>query len=174
MPILVVEGANKVGKSTFIEALKKVCEYKEIPLHLVSRRVAKNAEVEVTPEQMYKVAMEDINEALEFDAKGYLVVFDRFHISELVYGKVYRDYHNGYMWTVNRILTAVDAKILLLLSSYEHLTDANEKLRLKSLQQEFTECALALSIDCKIQTIKLESVDSVYLKETAEEVLEAL
>lgn len=174
MPILVVEGSNKVGKSTFIEAMKQVCEYKEIPFHLVSRRVAKNADVKVTPERMFKVAMEDINEALEFDAKGFLVVFDRFHISELVYGKLYRGYHNEHMWKVNKILDSVETKILLMVSDYEHIEDANEKLRLKSLQQEFIACTSVIGVDCQVSALKLKSTDTAYLKETAEEVLLAL
>ena len=174
MPILIVEGSNKVGKSTLIEAIRQVCEYKGFPYYIMKRRVAKNDKSDVTPEQMYEVALEDLKEALLHEAKGELVIFDRFHISEFVYGYTYRNYFNTYMLKVNKILKCIGAKIIFVKSGYDHIENVEDRLKFERIQEYFESFIEEFKEDCEIKETSIVTNESLYLKEKAEEILKCL
>lgn len=173
MPILIVEGSNKVGKSTLIEAIRKECEYREIPYNIVKRRVAKNDKLYVTPEQMCEVAIEDIKEAvLNTDKK--LVIYDRFHISEFVYGNLYRGYYNKYMLLINDMLSSIGAKVVFVKSNYNHIDNVDERLKLERLQEYFAQGIDKFKEGCNVEEILIESNESSYMKRKAVEILKCL
>lgn len=95
--ILIVEGANRTGKSTMIGMLQKLAENSGVEFQLYNGRINNNEHVGITPEGMYAYAKSVISDLLKEDTNEKLIVFDRFHISELVYGEAFRGYTNDYM-----------------------------------------------------------------------------
>ena len=168
MPILVIEGSNKVGKTTFISVLKKQLQYKGYNCLLMNERIARNAEVEVT-------ALDDICNAAKLAKEGKFVIFDRFHLSELVYGKLYREYTNSDMARIHMMLGALEAETLLMLSDYWHIKDVEEKKKLFNIQEEFIKQALVLNDKeiMEVERLKLENTEGEYLEKVAKDVIES-
>ena len=136
MAILVFEGSNKVGKTTLINAIQKHCEEHEIPCCLLNERVAKNAEIAVTPECMFDTACEHFSKMLIEEKAGNLVLVERFHLTELVYGKIYRGYTNYGMLDIDTLLSAAKVKLIAVTSAYKHITEPFENWKLNKLQDE--------------------------------------
>lgn len=175
MPILVIEGSNKVGKTTFISVLKKQLQIKGYDCYMMNERIARNAEVEVTAKRMYFKALDDICTAAKLAKEGKFVIFDRFHLSELVYGKFYRGYTNSDMARIHMMLGALEAEILLMLSDYWHIKNAEEKKKLFNIQEEFIKQALVLNDKeiMEVERIKLENTEGEYLEKVAKDVIES-
>lgn len=137
--ILIVEGANRAGKSTMIDYLKKLADNLGVEFVLYNERINKNEHAGTTPEGMYAYAKNVISDMLKEDSKDKLIVFDRFHISELVYGEAFRGYTNEYMLKVGNFLDLLDAKILYMKSDFEHIEDKHKALEYEALQNRFNE-----------------------------------
>lgn len=174
MPILVIEGSNKVGKTTFISVLKKQLQLKGYDCYMMNERIARNAEVEVTAKRMYYKALDDICDAAKLAKEGKFVIFDRFHLSELVYGKLYRGYINSDMVRIHMMLGALEAETLLLLSDYWHIESTKEKKKLFAIQNEFINQSLVLNDKeiMRIGRLKLENTEAKYLEKVAKAVTE--
>ena len=136
MSIVIFEGSNKVGKSTLIDALADECDREGIKCCIFNKRHAKNSEKKVTPEEMFEIACRDFSEMLKH-SRNKLVIVDRFHITEFVYGLIYRGYYNFDMLEViDKLLKAVDAKLIMVTSYYEHIEDPFEKWKLNKIQED--------------------------------------
>ena len=85
--ILIVEGANRAGKSTMIDYMKKLADNSGVEFVLYNERINKNEHAGTTPEGMYAYTKNIIGDLLKQDTNENLIVFDRFHISEFVYGE---------------------------------------------------------------------------------------
>lgn len=147
--ILIVEGSNKVGKTTFINALIEFERNNGEKVFLYNKRYLKNTErvsgcFEVSDKDEASIRMlAEINmlTALNQQFPEMLIILDRFHLSELVYGKFYRGYVNASMFVIDDILSKQDASLLLLQShEYEHadrlnISDSDIK-KYKEIQDE--------------------------------------
>ena len=141
--ILIVEGANRTGKSTLIASLEKLDEKKNI-----------------------------IGDLLKQDTNEKLIVFDRFHISEFVYGEAFRGYTNDLMFKVGDFLQLMDAKILYMKSDFKHVTDRHKALEYEALQSRFNE-AFAKHFMCEnVKIVSLDGKDEHGRAYVAKEVLE--
>ena len=163
--ILIVEGANRTGKSTMIGMLQKMAENSGVEFQLYNGRINNNEHVGITPEGMFAYAKSVISDLLKEDTNEKLIVFDRFHISELVYGEAFRGYTNEYMLKVDGFLDLMDAKILYMKSNFEHVTDRHKALEYEALQNRFNE-AFAKHFMC--ENVKIVSFDGKAEHERAE------
>lgn len=149
MPIVIFEGSNKVGKSTLIDALEDECKREGIKYCIFDKRYAKNSEKKVTPEEMFDIACKDFSEMLKH-SKNELVLVDRFHITEFVYGFIYRGYYNFDMVEViDKLLETVGAKLIMVTSYYKYIEDPFEKWKLCKIQEDM------LKFKTKLDTLEV-------------------
>ena len=169
--ILIVEGANRAGKSTMIDYLKKLADNSGVEFVLYNERINKNEHAGATPEGMYAYAKSVIGDLLKEDTNEKLIVFDRFHISEFVYGEAFRGYTNNLMLKVGNFLDLMDAKILYMKSNFKHVTDRHKALEYEALQSHFNE-AFANYFMCEnVKIVTLDGVEECKREDIAMEVI---
>lgn len=139
--ILIVEGSNKVGKTTFIEKLIELLEEKGIRTEIQNKRPAKNDKYEVTKEKMADITISDFINALRKSLRNidckYLYIFDRSYISEYIYGKKYRDYENDEVMKLDRFISEIPfVEQVFLASNYKHIEDKTEMLNYLGIQYD--------------------------------------
>lgn len=170
--ILIVEGANRTGKSTMIGMLQKLAENSGVEFQLYNGRINNNEHVGITTEGMYAYAKSVISDLLKEDTNEKLIVFDRFHISEFVYGEAFRGYTNNLMLKVGNFLDLMDAKILYMKSNFKHVTDRHKALEYEALQSHFNE-AFANYFMCEnVKIVTLDGVEEYEREDIAKEVFE--
>lgn len=170
--ILIVEGANRAGKSTMIGMLQKLAENSGVEFQLYNGRINNNEHVGITPEGMYAYAKSVISDLLKEDTNEKLIVFDRFHISEFVYGEAFRGYTNEYMLKVDGFLDLMDAKILYMKSDFKHVNDRHKALEYEALQNRFNE-VFAKHFMCEnVKIVSFDKMDEHERAELAKEVFE--
>ena len=170
--ILIVEGANRAGKSTMIGMLQKLAENSGVEFELYNNRINNNENVGTTPEGMYAYAKNVIRHLLKVDTNEKLIVFDRFHISELVYGEAFRGYTNDYMLKVDGFLDLMDAKTLYMKSDFEHIEDRHKALEYEALQNHFDEAFSAVFRFRDVKAVSFDKMDKHERAELAKEVFE--
>ena len=172
--ILIVEGANRTGKSTMIGMLQKLAENSGVEFMLYNSRINNNEHVGTTTEGMYAYAKSVISDLLKEDTNEKLIVFDRFHISELVYGEAFRGYTNEYMLKIDGFLDLMDAKIMYMKSNFEHVTDRHKALEYEALQNRFDK-AFVEYFNCKnVKAATFDGASECEREEVAEEVMKWL
>ncbi len=140
--ILIVEGSNKVGKTTFINSLvEKLNRFNNIEVEIFNDRPAIDNAKEVTKEMMYKVTRDDFIKALKKSLdnvnKNYICIFDRSYISEYVYGNIYRNYKNEDVLKLDKFIADIPfVKQLFLMSNYSHIEDNELKLKYSRIQYD--------------------------------------
>ena len=170
--ILIVEGANRAGKSTMIDYLKKLADNSGVEFVLYNERINKNEHAGTTPEGMYAYAKTVISDLLKEDTNEKLIVFDRFHISEFVYGEAFRGYTNRYMQKIDDLLRVMESKVLYMKSNFEHVEDRHKALEYEALQSRFNE-AFAKYFMCEnVKIVSLDGKDEHGRADVAKEVLE--
>lgn len=137
--ILIVEGSNKVGKTTFIHALANILEADGFIVELQNKRPAKNNKYEVTKEKMYEVTRDDFINALRKSLDNvkckHVYIFDRSYISEYVYGKKYRGYENDEVLKLDKFISEIPfVEQILLCSTYTHIEDNAKVLEYMDIQ----------------------------------------
>ena len=170
--ILIVEGANRTGKSTMIGFLKSLAENSDVPFVLYNDRINKNEHVGIAPKGMYNYAKEVISDLLVNDRNDGLIVFDRFHISELVYGEAFRGYTNDLMLKVGNFLDLLDAKILYMKSDFKHVEDRHKALEYEALQNRFNEAFTKYFMCENVKIVSLDGKDEQGRIDVAKEVFE--
>lgn len=134
--LLIVEGSNRVGKSTLIKNIKHwypetmIVDCRTHKLFTENSDIQKcNYSVAVATYYMVKAIQETYPEAI--------LILDRFHLSEIVYGKYDRGYDaSEQMLEIDAMFAELDTRIILLTSQYNHLHDYEDAqvVRFKGLQ----------------------------------------
>lgn len=111
--ILIIEGMDRCGKSTLIEQLRK--QYFTDPRILIHHsssppKVENPNEWEI---QHYKSLL-DTSYYLNY-AEDFNVIFDRFHLGAIVYGKKYRNADPDDIYAIENMLIRKDDEIAMLL-----------------------------------------------------------
>lgn len=172
--ILIVEGANRTGKSTLIAALEKLAEKKNIMFSVYNERINKNEHSGTTPDGMYAYAKSTISNLMNTDSDDKLIVFDRFHVSEYVYGEAFRGYINESMLKINEFLHLIDAKIVYMRSDFKHVEDKHKALEYEALQNRFDK-AFVEYFKCKnVKAATFDGASECEREEVAEEVMKWL
>lgn len=170
--ILIIEGANRTGKSTMINYLIKLADNSGIESVLYDERINKNEHAGTTPEGMYAYAKNVISDLLKQDTNEKLILFDRFHISEFVYGEAFRGYTNDLMFKIGDFLHLMDAKILYMKSNFEHVTDKHKALEYEALQNRFNEAFTKYFMNENVSIVSFDGKDEHGIADVAKEVLE--
>ena len=170
--ILIVEGANRAGKSTMIGMLQKLAENSGVEFILYNARINNNEHAGITPEGMYAYAKSVISDLLKEDTNEKLIVFDRFYISEFVYGEAFRGYTNMHMLKVDGFLDLMDAKILYMKSDFEHGEDRHKALEYEALQNHFDEAFSAVFRYRDVKVVSFDKMDKHERAALAKEVFE--
>ena len=170
--ILIVEGANRAGKSTMIGMLQKLAENSGVEFELYNNRINNNEHAGITPEGMFAYAKSVISDLLKEDTNEKLIVFDRFHISEFVYGEAFRGYTNDLMLKVDSFLDLMDAKILYMKSDFKHVNDKHKALEYEALQNRFDEALVKHFMNENVKIVSFDGKDEHGRADVAKEVLE--
>lgn len=139
--ILIVEGSNKVGKTTFIEKLTTRLEKLDFDVVIEDRRIARN-KCDVTKETMAYETIYDFNKALELEErnedKNFIFILDRSYLSEMIYGKLYRKYDNEALSILDTFISRTRSVCqLLITSNYNHIEEGKQKDRYMYIQEKF-------------------------------------
>jgi hypothetical protein len=106
--ILVIEGPNRCGKSTQIANLKNYYESKGMRVHVIHyEHIHLDPTRTYTPEAMKDMATVRYDDMLKLAnefAKDPMsvIIFDRAHLGEHVYGPKYRDYSGEYVFELEK------------------------------------------------------------------------
>ena len=141
--ILIIEGMDRCGKSTLVEQLRK--HYFTDPRILIHHsssppKVENPNEWEV---QHYKSLL-DTSYYLDY-AEDFNVIYDRFHLGAIVYGKKYRNADPEDIYSIESLLVREDDEIaLVLLTDWSsNIIDRNDGKSLEYLASEFDETRIA-------------------------------
>ena len=149
--IVVVEGTKQSGKTSMIKRFKEILP-KELALSFYDRDLFKYSLNYA--DAVFANCLSYLNAAIEidkaFDGKP-LIFFDRFHISELVYGDKVRGYKNDKMWIIDEKLRRVGAKGIMFLSD-----TAEKRTGVKVYKDEFYDYAKQSALDWMV--INLDNV----------------
>ncbi|WP_418633860.1 hypothetical protein, partial [Segatella hominis] len=117
--ILVIEGPKRCGKTTFC---KKVKSLFSSPVFWINERTTLNFNTIDQRSASMGSIISMMNMAFEIE-KEYedrddepIIMFDRFHISEIVYGKQLRKYDVSYMYAIDELLANKGVKGILMTS----------------------------------------------------------
>ena len=156
--ILIVDGSNRVGKSTLIKVI-----HEEFPNSVVfneryvTNKVGHTSEVEMSS---YFDGFTSALLAMEKENPEVLYILDRYHITELVYGQFFRNYNNTHMLDIDVVMKEVGAKMLFLYSDYDHIEDAEKKQEYKDIQTYFKVCINGSEMDRKSYKFTKEIIES--------------
>lgn len=142
--IIIVEGSNKTGKTTYIEKMVEQGEKDDKQVKIINFRIHQELE-KVEPNIINQknisliAGFTQINMIENLFDNNTNIYFDRFHLSELVYGKAVRRYYNEGMYDLeNRLLNSKHAiKLILLTSKFDHIECKFEKAKLLKYQNDF-------------------------------------
>lgn len=133
--LLVVEGLDRCGKSTLVKSLKtKILNPRIVTLSSSSPPIGVDDSWSI---QHYSSLFENIATLVE---TGFMVIFDRFHIGETVYGPVYRGSNTGYIWELEEALISAigeSAYLLLLTDEGKNIAKRDDGLSLESSASEY-------------------------------------
>lgn len=136
--LLIVEGSNKVGKSTLIKEIKAE-NPDAIVLDCRTHKIYNDPESTQICNNSVAIAVLHMAISIHEADPDALVILDRFHISEIVYGAYDRNYNAApEMIEIDRLLCECDMPVRLIYmnSQYKHLEgiDPELLLRYKRLQ----------------------------------------
>lgn len=122
--VIILEGPNKCGKSLLAKYLVKNNGFAYFKDYTVNEKETKPGKLTriVTEEQICAQARL-INTLNEY---GFNLVLDRFHISEYVYGKIFRGYNSKAIERAEEILTS-EVKLIVLSDVQIKLNERNGK-----------------------------------------------
>mgnify|MGYP004447571607 CR=1 FL=1 len=115
--IIILEGMKRSGKTTFANRLK---ELTSLPVYYLNDRTLLEG---INEDEVKNIVygschtMVEMAKIIEKTNKGEcLIIFDRLHLSELIYGRNIRKYNNERMWIIDKELRALSPICLLFLS----------------------------------------------------------
>lgn len=160
--ILIVEGSNKVGKTTFINTLANILEADGIRVEIQNKRPAKNNEYEVAKEKMADITKDDFINALRKSLANvnynHVYIFDRSYISEYVYGKKYRGYENDEVLKLDKFISEIPfVEQILLCSTYTHIEDNAKVLEYLDIQYKMMTQVMKCESTFSVQFIENEN-----------------
>lgn len=119
--IYIVEGPDRVGKSTFINAMRaNIKNPRIIAIHSSKPPTLENTYAIETWTYSYYNAL--INAVISLHNDGYDVILDRSWLSEYVYGPMYRNVHVDIECIESKLIGVIDnIKLCLLIDTAENL-----------------------------------------------------
>lgn len=131
--VVILEGMKRSGKTTYATKLK---ELSSLPVYYLNdRTLLENVDSNSVKDVVYGSChtMVQMAKIIEKTTKSQcLIIFDRLHLSELVYGKHSRGYNAEGMWEIDKSLRPLFPYCLLFTSN-----SANERTEINSYKDEF-------------------------------------
>lgn len=167
--IIIFEGTRKSGKTTTIQKLSEFCKGFNINVYRFYDREMLNVKGLDLRQASYVSCLQFINaaKAIEEVDKDAIITFDRFHVSEIVFGMHYRNYYSFEMSDIDKKLSHMDVTMLTFVSNTcERRMKKNEK----SFMQDFINEHNYSSIGKKM-LISLDETDGKISNEELEKIL---
>ncbi len=131
--VVILEGMKRSGKTTYANILK---DYSSLPVYYLNdRTLLENVDNTSIKDTVYGSChtMVQMAKIIEKTTKGNcLIIFDRLHLSELVYGLRHRNYDADGMWEIDKQVRALCPYCLLFSSD-----TANERTEINSYKEDF-------------------------------------
>jgi thymidylate kinase len=138
--VFAIEGLDRLGKSTLIEGIRNQLGYFEV-IHFSKPQklniYEKSAPVHGVPDgrqSAYHYQSEGFRNSMLLANSGARVIFDRWHLGEVVYSPMYRDYSGDYVYE-QEIAAGLhrncNLRLILLTEDFEaasHFVDDGESL----------------------------------------------
>lgn len=169
MKIIVIEGIDRVGKTTLVTRLTNLFEgNKGIVTAIIKDSFLKVSNM-MSKEIQAEKLMTEVNCLSGLSKSAYadnlVVILDRFHLSEYVYGKCERGYENKDVWNIDKLLNNICDVTLVLVnptsidrSSKEHGSDLSSHM--KEMQDAVLRSSIEQKIVCNYNTLD-EAVMSI-------------
>ncbi len=135
-----IEGLDRLGKSTLIEGILNTFGYYEI-IHFSKPKMLKlyndAAEVKGVPNPLqsaYLCQRASFWNSMVLANSGAKIIFDRWHIGEVVYSPMYRKYSGDYVYSIeqdNNIAEHPSLRLILLTENFQaarHFIDDGQSL----------------------------------------------
>lgn len=106
--IIILEGPDRTGKSFLGKIFHSIFD---IPYYRGERSPASREELKTRAFEVAKIEMQQMHDILK--QTGVSIVIDRWHLSELVYGKVYgRQFDENFIWDMDEKLADLGAVVV--------------------------------------------------------------
>lgn len=159
--VVILEGMKRSGKTTYANMLSEVSA---LPVYYLNdRTLLENIDKQSVKNTVYGSChtMVEMAKIIERTTKGNcLIIFDRLHLSELVYGKHIRGYDAEGMWEIDKMLLSLSPYCLLFVSN-----SADERTDINSYKEDFM---IYSNISCL--NWKMVSLDKTKGKVTHEQI----
>lgn len=134
--LLVLEGTKRSGKTSFANLLRENMHYNVFYLYdrLDLEGNSKVANIALAYGYM-RGAIAMAKDIIQRDSNA-IILLDRFHLTEMIYGLEERGYNNSLMWDVDERLLDLGAKGILFISD-----TADERTEIKSYKEQFKAAA---------------------------------
>ena len=134
--IIMIEGADNVGKSTIGKALAKRIHYDYFKMSRSNIFVKKEDPKIVEAMHAFQIeSFYNFSVLVNFN-----VILDRFYLSEIVYGKLFRKIDEDFLWEYDKKFAKLNLKLIVLKKDENKLEDelwTNEQLC--TIQRKYVE-----------------------------------
>ena len=134
--IVILEGCNKTGKSTFAKYLEEHCGFMRFKNKSMYPRMQELGLEE--GKVFFEGATRQLVDMLPTISDGKDVVLDRLHLTEWVYSSCERNYRPEWVWEVDEILAKMHVKLVLMTDDVELVNERNGR-DMSYLMDEFWE-----------------------------------
>lgn len=134
--IIIIEGADALGKSTQVQLIKNRFELEGKTVHILhysNLKFSKNKDdILAASKNLYKSVF-DLMINNEFNTPENILIFDRSYIGEVVYSPIYRNYSGDYVYDIendfvtNYKFAAKNTKLILFTDSAEAVIERDKK-----------------------------------------------
>lgn len=121
-----IEGLDRLGKSTLIEGIKNQLGFFQV-VHFSKPEVLdayeKNIDHLIPGHQLLSYQTDSFTNSMLIAKSGARVIFDRWHLGEVVYAPMYRGYHGDYVFDIERAALMDQCKsvrLILLTENFDH------------------------------------------------------
>lgn len=136
--VYAVEGLDRLGKSTLIDGIRDALGYYEVVHFSKPQKLARYANTAGVPgvpagvQQVYHYQHESFLNSMLLAKSGARIIFDRWHLGEVVYSPMYRGYSGEYVYGLEKLLGEnADLRLILLTEDFDvarHFVDDGHSL----------------------------------------------
>ena len=128
--LIIIEGQDRCGKSILCKNLKSsIKDPKIVTIHSSAPPIGVNSCWSI---RHYSAIFDNITTLMESD---FVIIFDRFHLSETVYGPTYRNSNTDYIWELEETLISyigTSSHLILLTDEGKNISKRDDGLSLEN------------------------------------------
>ena len=149
MRIIIVEGIDRVGKTTLVNKIVRELGFIKYH-HMELYDKINSVDHEVTEIVETEKILSTLSALITLKGKDINIIFDRFHISEYVYGSIERGYKNESISKFDKMLAELGATLILVKPTDIESSSKQHGKNLKEYSSLFNECVENSLISDKI------------------------